>query len=1009
MSYPTATERERCACGSSKVKAQNRKLKAGSTREAFSSKAKSSGHAPERRGEIGTWTFTGALSVVLGAFLSLAPASLFGQDAVGSVSGLVVSTWNGTPLPTVTVTVRGTTLAVQTDMAGRYTLNNVPPGDQVMRFSKPGFAAAVVTDVRVIPGQTTTVNGNLRPEFFEMEEFEVMAEEFVEQTEKILFERQQAGALLDAIGSEQFSKLGAGDAGQIISRVSGVSVVGGKYAVVRGLSDRYTRTLLNGVEVPSADPYRMSPHLDLFPSAMIDHVGVSKTFTPDQPGGTGGGTIDITTKSFPDRPFIKATFGESYNPNSNLKKNFLADPDSSMDMFALPKGPRALKSDLYGLTEVPPDPGTASSRETQARANERAAKADARQQLLQELGTANFAGTKQTSPLNTSFDVSGGATVPVFGQSFGMFGGINYKRNFNLLEEVDVSRYGSSRQPKLIGKETRGNILTDMGANVNLGYALTPEHHLGFNFMLARSVDEEARHAHYDFVEGREESLEKWQMRYTDREIRNYQISGRHELPLLADSKFDWVVGIANTSQDEPDNRFMNYYVDETGRATFGDASLPTPQFPARYFRQIEEDSFNYRLDWTLPLSFLGFLKDDSKIKAGWFSSSTSREFREQYFAYDLAGGFDPRNPNSYLNNPDYLRYVANYLGGIRTNYSFQRFVGYTFTHPYTAEQDINAVYLMQDIAVTSWLRLIGGARMEMTSMSIDSDAGSSLIEQTDLLPAAGVVFTLWTNLNLRLGYGETVARPSFRELAPVTGFLPDLGITAEGNPNLKMTSIESYDARLEWFPAPGDVISAGVFYKKLLRPIELFSEKAGDEKVTWINRDNEPATVMGVEFEMRKGLEFMTPYFKGLTLGANITLIESTATLTDVELHAKREIDPRTPKTRSLYDQSPYIINLDMTYAHPTSGTTLTLGANLTGERLVLASATGQDIYEHPPVSLDMAISQKFWKRWSARFAVRNLLDPEYLQTYGSSPKGNVFQSYHRGRTYALSLSVEF
>src|SRR6185503_5280938 len=193
-------------------------------------------------------------------------------------------------------------------------------------FSKSGFASAVVTDVRVLPGQTTSLNGNLRPEFYEMEEYEVTAEEFTQQTEKILFERQQSSSLMDAVGSDQFSKLGAGDAGQIVARVTGVSVVGGKYAVVRGLSDRYTRTLLNGVEVPSADPYRLSPQLDLFPSAMIDRIAVSKTFMPDQPGGTGGGTIDIITKSFPERSFVQANFKTSYNPNSNLKKNFLADP-----------------------------------------------------------------------------------------------------------------------------------------------------------------------------------------------------------------------------------------------------------------------------------------------------------------------------------------------------------------------------------------------------------------------------------------------------------------------------------------------------------------------------------------------------------------------------------------------------------------------------------------------------------------------------------------------------------
>jgi hypothetical protein len=122
------------------------------------------------------------------ALLVLLSPGVFAQET-GSVAGLVISSWDGTPLPGVTVTVRGTTLAAQSNSSGRYELKGVPGGTQVLRFSKSGYASAVVTDVRVLPGQSSTVDGNLRPEFYEMEEFEVSAEEFSEQTEQILFER----------------------------------------------------------------------------------------------------------------------------------------------------------------------------------------------------------------------------------------------------------------------------------------------------------------------------------------------------------------------------------------------------------------------------------------------------------------------------------------------------------------------------------------------------------------------------------------------------------------------------------------------------------------------------------------------------------------------------------------------------------------------------------------------------------------------------------------------------
>lgn len=938
------------------------------------------------------------------ALFLLVGATGFAQET-GSVSGVVVSSWDGSLLGGATVTVRGTTLAAQTDSSGRYQLNNVPAGEQVLRFSKSSYASAVVTEVRVLPGQTTPVNGNLRPEFYEMEEYEVTAEEFVQQTDQIMFDKQQSGAFVDAIGSEQFGKLGAGDAGAIVARVTGVSVVGGKYAVVRGLSDRYSRTLMNGVEVPSADPYRLAPQLDLFPSAMIDRIAVSKTFTPDQPGGSGGGTIDIFTKSFPDKPFFKFTLGTSYNPNSNLKDDFLADPSSSMEMLAMPSGPEALEPQLFDLTAAPNPPGLASSAETIARANVRRAQANQVQSLLQDLGTTDFAGVEQDSPLNSSFVASAGRTETLFGNPLGMFAGMNYKREFKSLNDAEVGRYSASGAATRLGVQQRGNIYTDYGASVNLGYGLGENHELGFNFMLAHSSDAEARHESYYFVESREETLEQWQLHFTDREIMNYQLSGKHDLPSLLDSKLEWAVGLADTTQNEPDHRFMNYYLTPGGQAILGDASTPFPQYPSRYFREIAEDSFNYRLDWTLPL---GFMPEESKLKTGLSANSSRRDFKEQYFSYNLSDGFNPNDPNSYLNDPAYLQYVATPVSGIRTNYSFVRYVDESYAHPYTASLDVNAVYAMTDLGIFPWLRLIGGVRLESTLMELDAPRdGSAKIDQTDMLPAASLVLTFVTNLNLRASYSETVARPSYREIAPVQSYLPDLSITAVGNTELKMVAIKSYDLRLEWFPQPGDVISGGVFYKQLTRPVELFSRTLDDGQVTWINRDE--AALMGLELEVRKSLEFLDPLFKGLSLGANLTLISSSTDLTEVELFSKRITDPDAETSRPLYEQSPYLMNFDMSYEHPTSGTSMTVGANLTGPRLVLAKSQGEDVYEHSPVSLDAAISQKLSKSWSIRFGVRNILDGTYRKTYGESFDGNIYESFTRGRTFSMSLTGEF
>ncbi len=833
---------------------------------------------------------------------------------------------------------------------------------------------------------------------------------------QLLQERAKASTIVESFGAEQISKAAVKDVGDIVAKISGSTIVEGKFAVIRGLSDRYTSTLLNGAEVPSGDPYRRSVPLDLFPASMIERVAISKAFTPDQPGGTGGSTIDVVTKSFPERTFLKFTTGYSYNENSNLKGDFLADPRSAMSLYDLPGAPRALDDQYFALSTAPPLPTRASVRETAASAATRRTVADTHQALLQSLGPADFAGVAQDSPLNANFSASAGDTLFLFRRPLGLVASLNYSRNFRAFQDSEVSRANLYREVEKSGLEDKSNISTDYGANLNLGYRLFDHLELGFNILLAHTTDEEAIHTTSDFLLNEPgTALEQWQLHFTERAINNFQFRGKLELPGLADSQLDWVVNLADTFQNEPDHRFLNYFVDETGNYTLGAASLPVPSYPSRYFREITDDALNAKLDWKIPFWFAG---RESSFKTGLFDSQANRDFREQYFSYAESTLFDVANPNAYLNNPAYLSYTPVWLGPvgtrIGTNYNFIRTINLAASRPYTASSDVSATYWMADVGALPWLRLIGGARLERTDMQIDAFAsGNSQLQQTDLLPSLSGVVSLATNLSLRLGYAESVARPSFREKSPILNYLPDRKLFASGNAHLAMAAITSYDARLEWFPAPGEIVSLGAFYKELTNPVELYLTSLDGNDITWINRPT--ATVMGLEFEARKSLRFVSPFFDGFTLGANLALISSETALTESEYQNKTDVDRDgvidfpTPRQRPLYDQSPYVINLDLSYDNPRSGTTCTLSANLTGERISLTRAQGEDLYQHPPVLVDFGVSQKLGRNLRMRFGVRNLLDDDYLETYGSRAEGALYQKYQRGRTYSLSLSAEF
>jgi outer membrane receptor for ferrienterochelin and colicin len=140
---------------------------------------------------------------------------------------------------------------------------------------------------------------------------------------QLMEQRAKASAVVESFGTEQISKSGVSDVGDIVARISGATVAEGKFAVVRGLADRYTLSTLNGADIPSADPDRRAVQLDLFPAQFLNRVDVSKTFQPDLPGGFAGGAINIVTRTFPERPVFSFSAGTSYNTQASGRDDFL--------------------------------------------------------------------------------------------------------------------------------------------------------------------------------------------------------------------------------------------------------------------------------------------------------------------------------------------------------------------------------------------------------------------------------------------------------------------------------------------------------------------------------------------------------------------------------------------------------------------------------------------------------------------------------------------------------------
>lgn len=928
------------------------------------------------------------------------PSARAQTGAPGSLFGQVTEAETARELTNVVVRVMGSGLQVRSGSDGRYAILGLESGSYDVEFALAGYNLQTLRGVPVRPGEATRLDVTLALELFELPLLEVMADPLEDFDQALLLDRMQSSVSFDGLSSERMAQIGVGDAAEALAKVPGASLVGGKFAVVRGLSDRYTIATLNGGEIPSADPNRKAAQLDLFPSEMIDTVTVFKTFTPDQPGGFTGGAVNIKTKPFPEKFLFKTSVGTSYNTQSSLRSDYYSYTGGGLDWLGIDDGFRELPSivDSAGPNGIPSPIGNTQEKDLLAEMN-------------RSFQGYDMAPRETDSPLNFDFSMSTGDTIQVADRDLGYFVGINYSSEYSFYDDGINARWEPSGVNTLRKvqdlQDTRGVYEVDWGTIASLAYRLSDGHEVDFLFMNVHSADDEARRqVGPDTLSLLDTSTLHW----TERNLSAFQLSGRHEFPDLLGWKAHWLASVSETEQDEPDLRFFAFYTfpfpDGSGEYYEFNNNF-SPSLPSRYFRNLNENNLNVKLDNSIPFSVLQ--DKEGEFKFGGNYSASERTFTERSLRYNSQNGFQPffseGDPNTFLTYEN-LGYESGvfprYIENVPSNYR------------YNGEQEILAFYGMIDTPVWSIVRLTAGVRYEMTDLSVVTTGGelpmpeSAEIDQGDLLPAVALILGLKENLNLRFSYSETLARPTYREISAVPVFDYVGGDRIIGNPDLEMSSIQNFDVRAEWFPQPGEVLAASIFYKDIQQPIEQVIQSLGGD-ITYENK--EQALVYGAEVEARRNLGFVDDSLSSLTLGVNFAWIISEVELTPVELQIKQNGFPDTDPERPLFDQSPYVGNADLTYSLEHTGTTATLAYSIFGRRLSIVSYDRPDIYEESFSSLDFILSQRLSQRWSLKFSAKNLLNEQVLRVYDFEMDGEkpVYSSYRKGTKFGLSLSYTF
>lgn len=939
------------------------------------------------------------------------------QSQGGEIAGAVTDSWEGTPIPGVTIVLRGTTLGTTTDLSGRFLLKNVPGGSHILIFSKSGYARSTVADIRVIAGQTSTASLKMKPEFYEMEPFEVISEPFVDQSVALLSDRQSAAAMTDAIGSDFFSQAGAGNAAEIMTKVTGASVVVGKYVFIRGLGERYGNTTLNGNAVPSADPDKKSVQLDIFPSEVIENITTRKTFTPDQAGNFTGGSVNIITKSFPEEFFFKFSTGGGVNTQSSLEDDFVTYEGGGVGLAGFAGSARQLPDEWDSKGTEQEAAAHLISLEKDKVAQNKTASAAEKEAAVQEIQRLNslfppaMGVKRERSGMDGSFSISSGDTIELGNRKLGIVGSFGYDRGFSYNGDKKQGRFRATPfgfKSDLSLDEQTGTEEIAWSGLFNSAYELSENHIVDFNFLYTRTAEDTAT-----FQRGvnlNEDTIERQTLHFTERELQFYHFRGDHKFPRWEDIEMEWNVSTSSTFQNEPDLRFIAYTVEEDGSRQIIIITPQTEDFPKRLFRNVQEDNFNFRWDATLPLPFQRWSDRDGFFKIGYYLSQSGRDFREDAFSYlHFADSSFYNITEIDLNqfaSPKEIRKVT--IPGLFGRDDVSYYLTQSQRTKYTGEQTIRAGYAMIDVPIFEKWRLITGFRAEDTKLKVmnvrklreDRKPKDSEIDEIRPLPAASLIYELRENMNIRLAYGQTVARPTFKEIAdvPIQEFVNRR--IFHGNPELKMTTAHNYDLRWEWFPNPGEVLAASLFYKELINPIEL-NQFSKDGQI--ISTNLAGATLRGMEIEARKNLEFAHQSLDDFTVGANFTYVQSEVNAAPFEYEFGIE------DTRPLVGQSPYIVNLDLTYQNTNWGTTASFFYNVFGERVAFTVKNSPRVLEQPTHSLDFTLSQRLWKNWKCKFSAKNLLDAEHRLVSKLDGEEAVYASYRRGRAFGLSLSYEF
>lgn len=919
----------------------------------------------------------------------------------GTLFGKVVDAKTKETLPGATVYVTNNNqIGTTTDLDGDYILELVEGVyDITVRFIS--YNEVTLTGVRIDANKNKEHNFAMQEAAIGLNVVEVTATRRNNSEMAMISSIKNNVQVSNGVSSQMISKTQDRDAGEVVKRIPGVTVMDDKFVIIRGLNQRYNNVWLNNAVAPSSEADQRAFSFDMIPSNLIENVTVFKAATADLAADFSGGFIKIFTKSMPEDNSNTISYTVGVKTGTTFS-DFKMNKGSATDFLGFDDGRRAIPKavpDYLDANTIPKSELVAYSKMFNDDWNlkSRTAIPDQRIQI-------NIARKIKGKKLDV-----GTVNSINYGYSFDSDEAENRSyQSYNIAEDRSVMNF--DYKDKIYSETAR------LGLMSNWTFMMDSRNKVEFRNLFNQIGQQGALERYgWDYYGGNYKNSQE--LSYMSRSIYSGQITGEHTLD--DNSVIDWIAGFSYANRNEPDIKRMTYLLDtDEASDLYGkyiavitqQASVNTAGRLYTYLNEyVENGAVNYTKSFREGKSF------SPQLKVGVFAERKDRDFRTRLLGW--------RKANYYqFDNSLLWEYGNNNTAGMFQKENINTTDGFLMeetTSPsdsYKASNTLGSAYGMVNLPYNGWNFNVG-LRFEYNSQIVHGfDLRKKPIDiiknKPDFFPSFNVTYEINKKNQIRLAYARNINRPEFRELAPYWFYSFEEAAGYTGNPELKDAYIDNVELRYEFYPTMAQIITVGVFYKSFKDPIELkLSPTGSNMEYTFTNAKG--AYSVGVEIDIKKSLDFMK--MKNMYVVLNAAYIKTEVTY--------QENDIQRP--RPLQGQSPYIVNAGLFYQSVKLGLSASLVYNVIGKRIIAIGEPAQnsnedipDIYELPRNLLDFTISKKIGRFVELRFGTRdlicnNVVTSQFVKFTDANgvkqTREQINRTYNPGRQFSLGAIITF